>query len=111
MINVVIHLKSYIMVSIFFTSTSDIYLFYSHFFTSILDIYLFYIYINRLNKKIGCNVIRAGGDTERIPSSIKSPEKTPVEPQQHDHDEPIEKEAQPPRSKWLCCCSCWPFRS
>ncbi|XP_047959509.1 proline-rich receptor-like protein kinase PERK7 [Salvia hispanica] len=53
----------------------------------------------------------AGGDTERIPSSIKSPEKTPVEPQQHDHDEPIEKEAQPPRSKWLCCCSCWPFRS
>ncbi|KAG6404069.1 hypothetical protein SASPL_136306 [Salvia splendens] len=39
----------------------------------------------------------AGGETERIPSSIKSPEKTPVEPQQH--DEPIEKEAQPPPSK------------
>ncbi|XP_042016715.1 hepatoma-derived growth factor-related protein 2-like [Salvia splendens] len=51
----------------------------------------------------------AGGDTERIPSSIKSPENTPVEPQQH--DEPIEKGAQPARSKWLSCCSCWPFRS
>ncbi|KAL1541689.1 proline-rich receptor-like protein kinase PERK7 [Salvia divinorum] len=51
----------------------------------------------------------AGGDTERISSSIKSPENTPVEPPRH--DEQKEKGAQQPRSKWSCCCSCWPFRS